>query len=161
MKFWLSYSLFCQLSSYLFHSITFGDGFFQFQDNEVSLKQAPGHNHENTIYQLRQRPFSLTSFKRRKFSLTQSENSLTFLWPWRHFFPWPFPDLWQPYLKYLYPREQRMQSSVWKQIKDNAGLKVNRTLHFSCWDKIWRQDKVKTKGQMNLCRHFHWLVNVI
>ena len=33
-----------------FASITFGDGFFQFQDNKVSVKQATGHNHENTIF---------------------------------------------------------------------------------------------------------------
>ena len=31
-----------------FTSITFGNGFFQFQDNKVSLKQAACHNHENT-----------------------------------------------------------------------------------------------------------------
>ena len=42
--------LFCLFSSYFFASITFGDGFFQFQDNTVSLKQAPCHNHENTIF---------------------------------------------------------------------------------------------------------------
>ena len=36
-------------SLYFFASITFGDGFFQFQDNKVSLKQAPGHNRENTF----------------------------------------------------------------------------------------------------------------
>ena len=40
------WSLFCLFSSYFF-----SDGFFQFQDNKVSLKQAPGHNHENTIFQ--------------------------------------------------------------------------------------------------------------
>ena len=44
--------LFELFSSYFFAFITFGDGFFQFQDNKVSLKQAPGHNHENTIFQL-------------------------------------------------------------------------------------------------------------
>ena len=38
-------------SSYFFVSIPFGDGFFQFQDNKVSLKQAPGHNHKSTIFQ--------------------------------------------------------------------------------------------------------------
>ena len=27
------------------------DDFFQFQDNKASLTQAPGHNHENTIFQ--------------------------------------------------------------------------------------------------------------
>ena len=41
----------------MFASITFGDGFFQFEDNKVSLKQAPGHNHENTIFQPGQSPF--------------------------------------------------------------------------------------------------------
>ena len=44
-------------NSYFFASITFGDGFFQFQDNKVSLKQAPGHNHENTIFHPGQCPF--------------------------------------------------------------------------------------------------------
>ena len=38
-------------SSYSFASITFGDGFFQFQHNKVSLKQAADDNHENTIFQ--------------------------------------------------------------------------------------------------------------
>ena len=33
---------FCQFSWYFFASISFGDGCFQFQDNKVSLKQAPG-----------------------------------------------------------------------------------------------------------------------
>ena len=47
---------FLLFSSYFFASITFGDGFFQFQDNKVSLKQAPGHNHENTIFQPEQCP---------------------------------------------------------------------------------------------------------
>ena len=38
-------------------SITFGDGFFQFKDNNnVSLKQAPGHNDENTIFHPGQGP---------------------------------------------------------------------------------------------------------
>ena len=37
----------------------FGDGFIQFQDNKVSLKQVPGHNHENMIFQLGQCPFNL------------------------------------------------------------------------------------------------------
>ena len=41
----------CLFSSYFFASITLGDGFFQFQDNKVRLKQAPGHNHDNTIFQ--------------------------------------------------------------------------------------------------------------
>ena len=40
-------------SSYFFVSIAFGDGFFQFQDKKVSLKQAPRHNRENTIFQSR------------------------------------------------------------------------------------------------------------
>ena len=31
-------------------STTFGDGFFQFQDNKVSLKQDPGHNHETRYF---------------------------------------------------------------------------------------------------------------
>ena len=35
----------------MLESFTFGDGFFQFQDNKVSLNQALGHNHENTIFQ--------------------------------------------------------------------------------------------------------------
>ena len=30
--------------------ITFGDLFFQFQDNKTSLKQALGHNYKNTMY---------------------------------------------------------------------------------------------------------------
>ena len=36
----------------------FGDGFFQFQDNKVSFKQAPGHN--NTISQPGRCFFNLT-----------------------------------------------------------------------------------------------------
>ena len=44
-------------SIYVFAFITFGDGFFQFQDNKVSLRQAPGHGYENTIYQPEQCPF--------------------------------------------------------------------------------------------------------
>ena len=32
-------------------SSLFGDFFLVFQDNIASLKQAPGHNHENTIFQ--------------------------------------------------------------------------------------------------------------
>ena len=40
------------LRSHFFASITFGDGFCQFQDNKVSLIQASGHNHENTLLQL-------------------------------------------------------------------------------------------------------------
>ena len=47
---------FCLFSSYFFASTTFSDGFFQFQDNKVSLKHAPGHNHENTIFQSVQCP---------------------------------------------------------------------------------------------------------
>ena len=59
VKFWLFLPLFCLFSSYFFASITFGDGFFQFQDNKVRLKQAPGHNHENTIFQPGQCPINL------------------------------------------------------------------------------------------------------
>ena len=48
------------VSSYFFAFITFGDGFFQFQDiNKVSLKQVPGHNHENTIFKPGECPFNL------------------------------------------------------------------------------------------------------
>ena len=36
---------------------TLGVFVFQFQDNEASLKKAPGHDHENTIFRPRQRPF--------------------------------------------------------------------------------------------------------
>ena len=43
--------LFCLFGSYFFDSITFGDDLFQFQDKKVSLKEAPDHNHENTIFQ--------------------------------------------------------------------------------------------------------------
>ena len=42
---------------FFFASATFGDGCIQFQDNKVSFKQAPGHDHENTIFQLEQCPF--------------------------------------------------------------------------------------------------------
>ena len=56
-KFGLSYLLFCRFSLNFFTSITFGDGFFQFQDNKVSLKQALGHNHVNMIFQPGQYPF--------------------------------------------------------------------------------------------------------
>ena len=35
--------------SYFVAFITFGDAVFQFHNNKLSLKQAPGHNHENTI----------------------------------------------------------------------------------------------------------------
>ena len=41
-------AIFCLFSSYLFACITFANGFFQFQDNKVTLKQA---NHEKTIFQ--------------------------------------------------------------------------------------------------------------
>ena len=50
-KFWLFYPLLCLFSSYFFASITFGDGFFQFQDNKGSFQQSPGRNRENTIFQ--------------------------------------------------------------------------------------------------------------
>ena len=50
---------YCIFSSYFLVSITFGDGFFHFQHNEVSLKQAPGHNHENTIFQPRNSAFNM------------------------------------------------------------------------------------------------------
>ena len=50
VKFCPSKPLVCLFSSYFFASIAFGDGFFQFHDNKLSLKQAPGHNHENTIF---------------------------------------------------------------------------------------------------------------
>ena len=43
--------LFCLFRAYFFASVNFGDGFFHFQDNKLSLKQVPGHNHENTIFQ--------------------------------------------------------------------------------------------------------------
>ena len=32
-----------------------------FQDNKASEKQAPGHNHENTIFQPRKCPFYLNA----------------------------------------------------------------------------------------------------
>ena len=51
VKFCLFSPLFCLFSSYFFTSITFGSGFFQFEDNKVNLKQAPDNNHENTIFQ--------------------------------------------------------------------------------------------------------------
>ena len=50
VKFWLFLPLFCLFSSYFFAFFTFGDGFFQFQDNKASLNQAYGHNHENMIF---------------------------------------------------------------------------------------------------------------
>ena len=56
-KFLLFWPLFCLFSSYTVASITFGDGFFQFQDNKVRLRQSPGHSHENTILQSGQCPF--------------------------------------------------------------------------------------------------------
>ena len=62
VKFLLFWPLFCRFSSYFFASITFGDGFFQFQDNKVSLKQAPGHNHENTIFHLGECLFEFANF---------------------------------------------------------------------------------------------------
>ena len=44
-------ALFCLFSSYFFvSSFTFCDGFFHFQDTRVSLKQAPGHNHETRYF---------------------------------------------------------------------------------------------------------------
>ena len=48
-------------SSYFFAFITFGDVFFMSQDNKASEKQAPGHNHENTIFQPRKCPFYLNA----------------------------------------------------------------------------------------------------
>ena len=60
VEFWLFWPLFCLFGSYFFASITFGDGFFQFQDNKVSLKQAPGHHHGNTIFQPRKYIVSLS-----------------------------------------------------------------------------------------------------
>ena len=44
-------------SSCFFAFIAFGNFFFQFQDKKASLKQAPGHDHKNTMFQLGQRPF--------------------------------------------------------------------------------------------------------
>ena len=54
-------AVFCLFRSDFFSYITFGDGFFHFQDNKVhvSLKQAPGQNHEKTIFQPRQCPFKI------------------------------------------------------------------------------------------------------
>ena len=60
VKFWLFQPLFCLFNSYFFASITFGDGFFQFQENKVSWKQAPGHNHENMLFQPEECPFEVT-----------------------------------------------------------------------------------------------------
>ena len=53
-------------SSYFVSFITFGDGFFQFQDNKVSLKQVPGHNHENTMFQPRKCPFKFALVTKRE-----------------------------------------------------------------------------------------------
>ena len=41
----------------IFLLLSFADGLFQFHDSKVSLKQAPGHNHENTIFQTGHCPF--------------------------------------------------------------------------------------------------------
>ena len=61
----------CLTSKYFFAFITFGDGFFQFEDNKLSLKQAPDHYYENTIFQLGQHPFNCSFIVIRK-----SENDM-------------------------------------------------------------------------------------
>ena len=47
---------------YVSSSTTFGDGFFKFQVNKLGLKQDPGHNHANTIFQLGQCSFNQMLF---------------------------------------------------------------------------------------------------
>ena len=69
VKFRLLWRLFCMYtcSSYFVASITFRDGLCQFQDNKVSLMQAPGHYHENMIFQSGQFPFKVARNSSRHF----------------------------------------------------------------------------------------------
>ena len=49
----INISILVEFSSYFFAFITFDHFFFLFQDNKANLKQAPGHNHENTIFRIK------------------------------------------------------------------------------------------------------------
>ena len=50
VEFWRILVVICLFISYFFTFISFRDFFFQFQDNKVNLKEAPEHDHENTIF---------------------------------------------------------------------------------------------------------------
>ena len=81
--------------------------------------------------------FSLTFLKNANFPWPRI-NSLTFPWPWRIFFPWPFPDLWQPcyYICHL------CLSIIIIYLQNNYSINIEKAFLFS--SVYWAKQQVQS-----------------